>query len=120
MAKKKIASIEILNKKHYVFATLSFLDAVISKHSAVDISTYNKLRFVVGEMLKNRIENSYPGKEGPIWMDMFLEDTYFEVSIRDKGVPQWNSFEYEIDNISSDINDLRNYVLDMWTDEIGM
>ena len=120
MAKKKIASIEILNKKHYVFATLSFLDAVISKHSAVDISTYNKLRFVVGEILKNRIENSYPGKEGSIWVDMFLDDTYFEVSIRDKGVPQWNSFEYDINNISLDVNDLRNYVLDMWMDEIGM
>ena len=99
MSIKKIASIEIVNKKNYVFPVLSFLDAVISRHAAVDIERYNKLRFVVGEVLRNRIEKSYPGGEGAIWVDLFLEDTYFEISIRDKGVPQWTSFEYDIDCI---------------------
>ena len=87
MKMRKITSIEILNKKFYVFAVLSFLDSIISNHKKVDISRYNKLRFVVGEVLKNRIETSYPGEEGTLWVELFMSDTYFEVSIRDKGVP---------------------------------
>lgn len=97
MNMKKIASIEILNKKPFVFPVLGFLDSIISNHSAVDISRYNKLRYVVGEVLKNRVETSYPGGDGPIWVDLFLSDTFFEVSIRDKGVPQWTSFDYDVD-----------------------
>lgn len=120
MKMKKIASIEIENRKYYIFPVLSFLDAVISRHTAVDIGRYNRLRYVVGEVLKNRIETSYPGGQGPIWVDLFWSDTYFEVSIRDKGVPQWTSFDYNIDNISEDGNDLRNYMLDLWMDGIGM
>ena len=117
---KKIATIEILNKKVYVFPVLGFLDSLISNHSAVDISRYNKLRFVVGEVLKNRIETSYPGGDGPIWVELFMSDTFFEVSIRDKGVPQWTSFEYDVNNLVEDGKDLRNYVLDMWMDGVGM
>ena len=66
MKMKKIASIEIENRKYYIFPVLSFLDAVISRHTAVDIGRYNRLRYVVGEVLKNRIETSYPGGQGPI------------------------------------------------------
>lgn len=120
MKMNKIASIEIQNKKVYVFPVLSFLDSIISNHNAVDIGRYNKLRYVVGEVLKNRIETSYPGGDGSIWVDLFLSDTFFEVSIRDKGVPQWASFDYEKDNITADGKDLRNYILDMWMDGVGM
>lgn len=120
MKMRKITSIEILNKKFYVFAVLSFLDSIISNHKKVDISRYNKLRFVVGEVLKNRIETSYPGEEGTLWVELFMSDTYFEVSIRDKGVPQWSDFSYNIENITGEDKDLLNYVLDLWMDGIGM
>lgn len=120
MQMMKIASIEIQNKKVYVFPVLAFLDSIISNHSTVDISRYNKLRFVVGEVLKNRIETSYPGSNGPLWVDLFMSDTFFEVSIRDKGVPQWTSFDYDVNNLVEDSKDLRNYVLDLWMDGVGM
>ena len=61
---RKIASIEINNKKLYIGAVLNFMDSIVSNHTTHDFSRYNRLRFVLGEILKRRIENAYPGSDG--------------------------------------------------------
>ena len=94
----KLASIEIKNKSFYIGAVLSFIDSLAAKHTAIDFGRYNRLRYIVGEMLKNRIEKAYPDTVGTINVDLFLTPLYFEVSIRDKGVPAWSDFTYNEDN----------------------
>ena len=81
---KKIASIEILNHKLYVNAVLGFLDSIVSNHQELELGRYNKLRYVVGEILERRIEKSYPGEKGTLDVEFFLSDSCFEVSIKDK------------------------------------
>ena len=120
MFRKKLASIEINNNRIYIAPVLSFLDSVSSQHKTMDISRYHQLRFVVGELLKARIDNSYPGTSGTLFVDLFLTDLYFEVSIRDKGVPGWHDFSYDENAVVSDRNNFRNFIVDMCVDEVGI
>jgi len=89
MKRKELASLKIWNNKIYMFPVMSFLDSILSQHRDMDMTRYHCLRFVVGEVLKRRINKAYPDKQGEIYVDLFLTDTYFEVSVRDKGVPSW-------------------------------
>lgn len=116
----KLASIEIKNKSFYIGAVLSFIDSLAAKHTAIDFGRYNRLRYIVGEMLKNRIEKAYPDTVGTINVDLFLTPLYFEVSIRDKGVPAWSDFTYNEDNDLKKGNELRNYIINKWADGFGM
>ncbi len=121
MKMRKIASMEIWNKNFYLGAVLSFLDSIVSNHSNMEYGRYSRLRYVVGEVLENRIEKAYPGGNGTIEVELFLSDVYFEVSIKDKGVPAWTDFSYDNQNVNiNNSQELRNYVLDLWTDGIGM
>lgn len=120
MARKKIASIEIQNRDFYISPVLSFLDSLTSRHTAMDLGRYHKLRYIVGEMLKARVDNAYPGSLGTIWVEFYLADSYFEVSIRDKGIPSWVDFRCDEQLDIRNSTQMRNYLLDLWTDDIGM
>ncbi len=117
----KIASIEIRNRKFYIGAVMNFLDGIVANHATLDFSRYNRLRYVVGEMLKRRIERAYPGAEGTITVDFYLTEAYFEVSIKDKGVPSWTELARR-DEVADagDEKTMRNYLLDFMTDGFGM
>lgn len=117
---KNIASIKIINKKFYLSAVLNFLDAVASNHSEIEFGRYNRLRYVVGEILENRIAKAYPDSEGMIEVEFNLLDQYFEVSIKDMGEPAWADFSYGENPDLNDNIELRNYVLNQWMDGIGM
>lgn len=121
MKMQKIASIKIENKKYYLAPVLDFLDSMVSNHSNLEYSKYSRLRYVVGEALENRIKNAYPGTSGNISVDFYLNDSWFEVSIKDKGEPVWTDFSYNPQNVDIHYKkELRNYILDLWVDEIGM
>ncbi len=120
MSKRKIASMEIWNRKFYMDAVLSFMDSIAAKNTGLQFARYNRMRYVVGELLQNRIEKAYPGETGMIKIELFLTETYFEVSIQDKGVPTWVDFSYEMDDVLKEKTNLRNYILDLWMDEIGI
>lgn len=120
MKMKKIASIEIKNHKFFIPAVLDFLDAIADHHTELEFSRYNRLRYVVGEILAKRVANAYPGTTGMIEVEVFLGDDCCEISVKDKGVPAWTDFSC---NDSTDIHsetEMRNYLLDLWTDDIGM
>lgn len=117
----KIASIEIRNKNFYIGAVMNFLDEIVAKHTALDFSRYNNLRYVVGEVLKRRIERAYPGADGIITVDFYLTESYFEISIKDKGEPVW--MDFTLDSQVVDVRDkttMRNYLLDFMTDGFGV
>lgn len=120
MQKRKIASLEINNNKIFIEPVLSFLDAVVSKHANHDFSRYNRLRYVVGEILEKRIRNAYPNESGKIQVELFLSDEFFEVSVKDKGVPAWDEFSTDEELRINDSKSLRNHLLEMWMDDIGM
>lgn len=120
MKMRKIASIEIQNKKFYINAVLDFLDSIVSNHSNVEFSRYNRLRYVVGEILENRIEKAYPGTNGILEVEFSLSNSCFEVSVKDKGVPAWTDFSYNEESSITDGKNLRNYILNLWMDDIGM
>lgn len=117
---KKIASIKILNQKFLINAVLNFLDAVASSHTELEYTRYNRLRYVVGEILANRIEKAYPGTTGTIEVDVSISDVYCEVSIKDKGIPAWANFDYSEETDIRDKTRFRNYLLDQWMDDVGM
>lgn len=117
MDTKKIATLEIWNNKLYAEATLNFLDVMIGR---LDIPHYQAFRFVVGEILVKRMESAYPDNRGLMYVDIFLKDTFFEVSIRDKGVPGWQDFSYDKESIAGSKKDLRNYMLALLADGVGM
>ncbi len=120
MKMMKLASIEIQNRKFYINAVLNFLDSVVSNHQNFEFGRYNRLRYVVGEILETRIKKAYPNSNGTIVVDFFLSNDCFEVSIKDKGIPAWTDFSYSKNLDITDKNSLRNYVLDLWMDDIGM
>lgn len=120
MKMMKLASIEIQNRKFYINAVLNFLDSIISNHPNFEFGRYNRLRYVVGEILETRIKKAYPNSNGTIVVDFFLSNDCFEVSIKDKGIPAWTDFSYSKNLDITDKNSLRNYVLDLWMDDIGM
>ena len=72
MNKKKLATLEITNNKAYIFPVMSFIDSLVQKHSTIDFGRYSQLRLVAGEMLRQRIDNSYPGSEGTIFVDLAI------------------------------------------------
>ncbi len=120
MNRKKLASLEIKNDKAYIFPVLSFIDSLAQYHTSIDSTRYQQLRHVAGEMLKQRIENSYPGSKGEIYVELYFVGDFFEISIRDKGVPGWQDFSFDINEIAESNKALRNYIISLYVDEIGM
>lgn len=119
MEMEKVASLEIWNDTSYVNPVMSFLDAMASQFGA-DILRYNRLRFVLCGMLRIRIETSYPGERGLLYVELYRSQMEFEISIRDKGVPGWQDFSYDLEQVINDEMALRNYVLDQCVDGIGI
>lgn len=119
MEQKKIVSIEIWNDKSFITPVLSFLDAFAGQTGA-DIVRYNRLRFALCGILRTRIENCYPGGRGNLYVELFRNQTSFEISIRDKGVPNWQDFSYDLERVAGDATAMRNYILDQCVDEIGI
>lgn len=99
---------------------MNFLDGIAMSHRTIDFSRYNRLRYMVGEVLKSRIENAYPKDDGIITVDLVLTESYFEVSIRDKGVPSWTTLSRSTDAMVKDSELLSNRLLDFMTDDFGM
>ena len=120
MNKRKLASLQIWNEDFYVSPVLSFMDTLTSCHGKMSLSRYNQMRFVVGEVLKRRIENAFPGGKGEMYVEFYLTKSFFEISIRDKGVPGWMDFSYDRENIGKDKKTTENFVLDLFVDQIGM
>lgn len=120
MKKTNIASIKIKNKKFYLRAVLDFLDTIAGNHTNIEFSRYNRLRYVVGEILEKRIENAYPGAEGLIEVEINLLENFLEVSIRDMGVPVWIDFSYNENPDMNNKTDMRNYILNRWIDRVGI
>ena len=120
MEKTKIASLQIWNEDFYILPVLSFMDSLASRHGKMSVSRHQQLRFVVGEVLKRRIGNSYPGGRGELYVEFYLAKTFFEVSIRDKGVPGWVDFSYDRADVGKDKKTTENYILDLFVDQIGM
>ena len=120
MDNKKISSIEISNNRVFIPAVLSYIDSLISQHRNFDIARCNQLRFVLTRMLLNRIENAYPNSKGKIYVELFLSDDYLEISVKDKGVPQWVDFSYDRELVASDADNFRKFVLDKLIDSAGI
>lgn len=120
MENRKLASIKIWNNKMYLPAVLSFIDSIATNHSEMDTEIYNQMRFVIAYVLKKRIENSYPGGKGQLDVEIFIKDNFFEFSIKDKGVPGWYDFSYDKKCLAENSRYFDNYVLDLWTDEVGI
>ena len=121
MNKRKLASIEIGNKKIFINAVLNFLDSIVANHTTHDFGRYNRLRFVTGGILKRRIERAYPYGDGKLTVDIFLTEEYIEISIQDKGIPAWTDVSYSKEN--PDLNSeqqLNNFLLDYLVDDFGM
>lgn len=119
MNMKKIAGIEIWNKPMYIKAVMSFIDSITDVHRDMEYSRYSRMRYVIGEILERRIKNAYPGTNGKIEVELFASDTYFEVSIKDMGVPSWSELSGK-GEATDDRQRLRNYIINSWMDEIGM
>lgn len=120
MENRKIATLEIKNSRVYVPAVLSFIDSLTSQHNNFDIQNYNKLRFVVTEMLTNRINSAYPNSTGILYVDITVKDNYLEIAVRDKGVPHWIDFSYNEDLITSESKDFQRFILDKCIDSAGI
>ena len=52
--------------------------------------------------------------------ELSIVDDYLEVSVRDKGVPQWIDFSYDEHLISSDTENFQKFVLDKCIDCVGL
>lgn len=120
MQMKRIASMEIWSKPYYIDPVLGFLDGIVCKHSELEFGRYNAMRYVVGAILEKRIANAYPGGHGALYVELNLSDTYFEVSIKDKGVPAWADFSYDKELLANDTQGMRNFILDLMVDGVGM
>ncbi len=120
MNMRKIASMEIQNQPLFINAVLNFLDAVASHHTKIEFVRYNRLRYVVGEILANRIKNAYPGASGTIEVEVLLGEACCEVAVKDKGIPAWTDFSHNENADIREVTGLRNYLLDLWTDEVGI
>ena len=120
MNKRKLASLEITNDKGFIFPVMSFIDSLVQRHTAIDASRYQQIRFVALEVLKQRIENSYPGSKGEIFVELYIVGDFFEISVRDKGIPGWQDFSFDKSGIAENKKDLRNYMISLYVDEIGM
>ncbi len=115
-----IATIEIYNNKLYIPAVMGFVDSIVSNHRNYDISNYNRFRFAATEVLKARIEKAYPDSRGKLFVDLSIVNGFFELSIRDKGVPQWADLSYDVEKVAVSREDMRRFMLDMCVDNAGM
>ncbi len=120
MNKHCIATLKIRNRRGFVPAVLAFMDSIAANHKHHDYSRYNRMRFVVGEILKRRIDNAYPNGDGLLFVDLFIDGSCFELSIRDKGVPAWVDFSYDKTSVTESDDDFRNFVLDRYVDSVGV
>lgn len=117
---RKLASIQIGNKPFYIDAVLSFLDMIASKHPNMEHGRYNRFRFVVGEVLEQRILHAYPDRYGTLDVEFFIDHSCFEVSVKDKGVPAWTDFSFSGELDSANEQELRNFFLQRMVDGIGL
>ena len=115
-----IATIEIYNRRFYIPAVLGFVDSVVAGHRNHDISNYNRFRCALTEILRTRMENAYPNSVGKMYVDISIVDGFFEVSIRDMGIPQWVDLSYDKENITTSREDMRRFMLDACVDSAGM
>ena len=120
MNKQKLASITIFNRKMYLFPVLSFMDSLAQQNKEMDITRYHQLKLVAGEVIKQRIEKAYPGTSGEIQIEFSFVNDYFEISVKDKGVPGWTDFTYNRDNILENQKDRSNYITALFVDDIGL
>ena len=120
MKKQKIAGLEIWNESFYLDAVLSFLDCIVQEHRRRDDRRWKKMRFVLGEMLSERIEKAYPGQKGKILVEASITEGCFEVSIVDEGIPVWEDFSYDEKRLTEDDRAFRNFLLENMVDEVGM
>lgn len=119
MNRKKLASLEIYNNKIYLMPTLSFIDALVIQHSKLEVDRYQNFRLVVEKALCRRIDHAYPGSRGIIEVELFISDRYFEVSIKDKGVPEWQDLTSQNKKVI-DIRELDSHLLITYADGVGM
>lgn len=119
MSKRKLASLEIYNDTFYLMPTLSFIDTLAIQHTSLEVSRYQRFRLVVEEALNRRIERAYPGKKGMITVELFLTDQFFEVSIKDMGVPGWQNLSYDKNELHT-ARGMENYIIDTFADIVGM
>ena len=117
MDNKTPATIEITNNRMFIPPVLSFMDALVSAHREMEITRYDKLRYIVTELLVDRIDHAYPGEHGKLFIDFSLRDGYFEISVRDKGVPEWIDFDR---TPQPDEKNLSKMVLDLCIDGAGI
>ncbi len=120
METTKIATLEIQNKRIYIPAVLSFIDSLTVQHRIYDISNYNRLRFVITEVLQNRIKKAYPNSTGTLYIDISIIGDYLEIAIRDKGVPEWIDFSYDESLITNEENEFKKYILNKYVDIAGI
>ncbi len=120
MKNNMLATLEIANHRVYIPAALSFIDTLANQHRNYDIARYNQMRFVVTEMLRNRIENAYPNGKGSLFVELSIVDDCIEIAVRDKGIPQWVDFSYDKDHIAEDTDNFRKFVLARCIDSVGL
>lgn len=96
------------------------MDALVNQHRNYDVRSYNQLRFVASEILTNRIENAYPNSTGKLYVEFFIKDDFFEVSVRDMGVPHWIDLSYNEESIAKDKSHFRKFLLDKCIDSAGL
>ena len=51
MNKRKLASLEITNDKGFIFPVMSFIDSLVQRHTSIDASRYQQIRFVALEVV---------------------------------------------------------------------
>lgn len=117
---KKIASLEIYNNNAYIQPTLNFIDGIVATSRDYDVTRYSQLRFIVTEMIRRRIERAYPGREGKIYVELFIRDSNLEVSVRDMGVPEWIDFSYQEDEITTNKFAFLKFLVDRFIDSAGV
>lgn len=120
MDNKNLATIKIRNNRIYVPAVLGFLDALVHQHRNYDLSNYNRLRFVVSEMVTNRIEHAYPNTKGDLFVDISIIDGFLEIAVRDKGVPHWINLSFNEELITNNSEDNQKYILSKCIDTAGI
>lgn len=118
MIKKKIASLEIENKEFYLMPVMSFLDGLAASHKNMDVSRYNHFRFAVSEILRRRITEAYPDKNGILRFEVYFSEKELEISIWDKGLPYWYDDFYV--NTVNKADGMNQYIMDQFVDNIGI
>ena len=120
MDNKNLATIKIRNNRIYVPAVLGFLDSLVHQHRNYDLSNYNRLRFVVSEMVSNRINYAYPHTSGDLYVDISIVNEFLEIGVRDKGVPHWIDFSYDEELVTKEDNAFKKYFISKCIDSTGI